>query len=263
VRASTSTSKSLRSLLVGLVIGHLFWKPRRKVVKELYLSSARPDQKLLQATQISQELEEWLENVPDDIRPGLMTSADTIYYVGIHQGPYWPKMQRFLIKCRHLHVKIMLFYPFFIHKEQLISQQLVPAEQICSAAEECKSAARELIRNLYWTYYHYPIYRTWGHNIIYVSLVVLVFLSDLAREPFEKRKTSENTELIKQAIEVLQTLEDCTVTQKLIPFVEKFSDSILSNSMSEPLRPDSNWMDTLDFSFSDFTAWLPKQMADY
>jgi hypothetical protein len=154
----------------------------RRVSTEIYLSRARPSEKLQQATDLENELEQWLSNLPEGIRP-LSESAEcsvadnSAFRIGPIRGPHYQQLQKFILRIRKsnltpgrqiltytgfLHVKIILFYLFFIKKEKIIAKESLPEEQLHSAVEKCRTAARSMIRILYWTYRMHHSFHTWS-----------------------------------------------------------------------------------------------------
>ncbi|KAF2663807.1 hypothetical protein BT63DRAFT_112372 [Microthyrium microscopicum] len=236
----------------------------RKVSAEIYLSRARPEEKLRRALQIESELDQWLNNLPLIIRPPSASSVESLQNSGNMRSPYWPRLQMLTLKIRYLHVKVILFYLFFIHREKLVAKGLIPADQIYPAVEKCRSAARDMIKVLHWTYRMHYFYRTWGHNTTYIALGLLVFLSDLAQESPDVRKSSPHIEYINQSLEVLDTIEECSVAHKIGHFVADYSSSLLGDSTeAKQQQVDQSLLNVPGLPFTDFATFLQGYNGDY
>jgi hypothetical protein len=77
----------------------------RKVSAEIYLSRTKPNEKLQRAIELESELEKWLTSLPTDIKPPSESadppcSENVIYSVGTIRGPYWPQLQKFILRIR-------------------------------------------------------------------------------------------------------------------------------------------------------------------
>ena len=70
----------------------------RKVSADIYLSRAQPDEKLRRATQIEHELDDWLTNIPEIIRPPLGSSVEAMQSAENIQNVYWPRLQMLTLK---------------------------------------------------------------------------------------------------------------------------------------------------------------------
>jgi hypothetical protein len=70
----------------------------RKISAEIYLSRARPDEKLRRATQIELELDQWVSNLPAIIRPPLGSSVEAMQSVENIRSAYWPRVQMLTLK---------------------------------------------------------------------------------------------------------------------------------------------------------------------
>jgi hypothetical protein len=93
---------------------------------------------------------------------------------------------------------------------------------------------------------------------------LLVFLSDLAREPLEARKNSVHLEYINQSLEVLEAIEKCSVAQKISRFVAEFAASLLGDdTASRQLQTDPSLLAVPGLPISDFAAFLSSYTGDY
>jgi hypothetical protein len=114
-------------------------------------------EKLNQARHLELNMDEWVAQLPPRIRP---TSTREVPSTGTLRDPYWPKLQMLVLRIRYLHVKTVLFYPFFLHVEKKLKGQDTPPELI-SAAENCKDSAIAMIKIIHFTYRVHIFYRTW------------------------------------------------------------------------------------------------------
>jgi hypothetical protein len=113
--------------------------------------------KLNQARHLELKMDEWVAHLPPRIRP---TSTREVAPAGTLRDPYWPKLQMLILRIRYLHVKTVLFYPFFLHAEKKLKDQDAPPELI-AAAENCKDSAIAMIKIIHFTYRVHHFYRTW------------------------------------------------------------------------------------------------------
>jgi hypothetical protein len=70
----------------------------RRVSADIYLSRAQPDEKLRRATEIEIELDQWLRNIPDIIRPPLGSSVEAMQSAENIRSAYWPRLQMLTLK---------------------------------------------------------------------------------------------------------------------------------------------------------------------
>ena len=103
-----------------------------------------------------------------------------------------------------------------------------------------------------------------GHNTTYIALGLLVFLSDLSREPLEVRKYSLNVGYINQSLEVLEAIEECSVAQKISHFVAEFSASLLGDSTTE-MQPQTerSLLAVPGLPVPDFVAFFSANPGEY
>jgi hypothetical protein len=79
----------------------------RRVSTEIYLSRARPNEKLQQATDLESELEQWLSSIPEGIRPLSESTECTLsdnaaYRIEPIRGPHYQQLQKFILRIRKM-----------------------------------------------------------------------------------------------------------------------------------------------------------------
>jgi hypothetical protein len=132
-------------------------KIMREISVGMYHRRSTLGDKLNQATHLERTMDEWLAQLPPRIRP---SSCQEVAPIGTLRDPYWPKLQMLILRIRYLHVKTVLFYPFFLHAEKKLKDLDTPPELI-AAAENCKDSAIAMIKLIHFTYRVHHFYRTW------------------------------------------------------------------------------------------------------
>jgi hypothetical protein len=128
----------------------------RKISVGMYHNRTTLVDKLNQANLLEHNIEEWVNQLPPKIRP---TSCPSELPQGTLRDPYWPKLQMLIMRIRYLHVKTVLFYPFFLHVEKKTKEE--PPAELVTAAEKCKDSAISMIKLIHFTYRVHHFYRTW------------------------------------------------------------------------------------------------------
>jgi hypothetical protein len=103
-----------------------------------------------------------------------------------------------------------------------------------------------------------------GYNTTYIALGLLIFLSNLAREPREMRENSIHMTHISQSLEVLQAMQDCSVAQKIGQFVTEHTAALLGDAAtSDEQHSDPALLAVANFPFGDLTSFLSGHTEGY
>ena len=130
-----------------------------RIRHELYIpvspATSNPALALQYAASIEQELDDWLRNLPDAIRPQRGTSQQTSLKSA--KEPQYVKKQKLVLGIRYHNLRILLFGSFLLRVRN--RRDITPAAQQC--IQKCLDSAKETIDTIYETYRHHDFFRTW------------------------------------------------------------------------------------------------------
>ncbi|QDS67984.1 hypothetical protein FKW77_009220 [Venturia effusa] len=209
----------------------------RDVTARVHHNAVKLTERLVQASKLEHDLYEWLAQLPEQIRP--TTGTDVLNSGSIHDQQ-WTRLQRFVLNIRYLHVKMVLFHPFFQLATKASSKsKLSPG--LIEAAEKCVESAVMMIRVIHDTYRTHHFMRTWYYNTVYLSFGMSVLLVYELKKPFPCRWDYDLLLYIEQSLDALETMKECRVALKTASFAREFLDKLrIQQSNAPSLVPDND-----------------------
>lgn len=151
----------------------------------------------------------------------------------------------------YLHAKVALYYPFFLHLEQM-RQLAASVPEVVMAASKCTEASRVLIREVFRAYKTHILQRTWYENITttvscltvlrsyysaYIFRAFAVVLTNLTRLNGMARQTSPDRDSVVQALHVLDALDNNDATRRIANFAREYLTLLAKSGIVEPPSP--------------------------
>lgn len=138
----------------------------RKVSVQIYHSKISFHEKMQRALQIKAEMDRWLVQLPDRIKPDIWGRQTSL------RDPKWARRQRlvlgirkcggyslpFLMRTGYCNVKTLLFRPFL--RNHIHNLEDTPPE-IRGPISKCLDSAKKTIEVIYNTYRAHSFFRSW------------------------------------------------------------------------------------------------------
>ncbi|TID17494.1 putative c6 transcription protein [Venturia nashicola] len=208
----------------------------RDVTASVHQKAIKVAERLSQASKLEQELNGWLAQLPEKIRP---TSGTDVLNSGSIHDQQWTKLQLFVLNIRYLHVKMVLFHPFFQLATKAGSKsKLSPG--LIEAAEKCVESAVKMIRIIHDTYRTHHFMRTWYYNTVYLSFGMSVLLVYELRRPFASHWDYRLLLHIEQSLDVLETMKECKVAKKTANFAREFLHILRKQQSTSEILPGND-----------------------
>ena len=170
------------------------------------LSKKSLREKIATANEIETEMDRWLLNLPDMIRPDMKQTQG----VRILKDPKWARRQRLVLQIRYCNVKMILYRPFLAYAAQ--SDQRIPPLLEFTLAK-CVDAAKRTIEIMHTTFCNHVFFRSWWYNTTYILYAASIILS-YATQTAPSNEKEELFHLIDMSIEVLEAMDECFVASK-------------------------------------------------
>ncbi|KAK0108714.1 hypothetical protein ONS96_002561 [Cadophora gregata f. sp. sojae] len=236
----------------------------RRVYREIYLTSAAPEHKLSAAQLIEYELEQWLDNLPPEIRP-MRTFASSRASISMRDARFM-KRQRLFLSIRYHNVRILLL-AFSLTNRRLMEPK--DATLCKENVTKCLESGKETIETIHETYRNHVYFRTWFYNTTYTLFAVSTLLIYIVYEASEPEKLVLFP-LVDMAISILDTMEDCIVARKAANLIRRASerakegpkssnDHVMNEQSIDGIvydssRTFSNWGDPLNLVNGDLDS---------
>ncbi|KAL3476845.1 hypothetical protein BJX99DRAFT_270197 [Aspergillus californicus] len=184
-----------------------FARITRKVSVQIYHRRLTLSEKLSLALAIEAEMDAWIMQLPDHIRPDFVTGES----VGRNalRDPKWARRQRVVLGIRYYNVKMLLFRPFLshfttdtasfpirthpsphlLHKTVSGSPQRLDPEpeqtelqsKLSETITKCLDAAEKTIAVIHDIYRLHTFFRCWWYNTTYVTFATSTILLPLSK----------------------------------------------------------------------------------
>ncbi|KAK5214062.1 hypothetical protein LTR99_005309 [Exophiala xenobiotica] len=200
----------------------------REVSRFVFLPARSISQRIQRADEIEEEMEQWVNSLPDMIRPQLHNLSDSL---GTMTDAHWAKKQRHTLKFRYFNVKMVLFRPFLLHAARTQRSSMGGAAELDQPVSKCVSAARNTITFMHHMYCSATYFRTWWYNLnytLYAATIIVGYLTKLATEI----ERSELLGLISMSIEILNAMDEHVVAKK--------ASAILQQASAQMQHPEEN-----------------------
>ncbi|KAL5333365.1 fungal-specific transcription factor domain-containing protein [Aspergillus crustosus] len=167
-----------------------FARITRKVSVQIYHRRLTLPEKLSVALAIEEELDTWMAQLPDRLRPDFITGVDEDVDKARNdlKDPKWARRQRLVLGIRYYNVKMLLFRPFLRHSGssldhrsgQASDAESFLAKQISETVTKCLDAAERTIAVIHDIYRVHTFFRCWWYNITYVTFATSTLLLPLS-----------------------------------------------------------------------------------
>ncbi|KAI0121708.1 fungal-specific transcription factor domain-containing protein [Xylariales sp. AK1849] len=187
----------------------------RRICLGIYLPETITANTVSLAYKLEQELDEWVESLPQAIRPKQSTfqplSLKSI------RDPQWAKRQRLVLGIRYHNLRVLTFGSLLLTSS---SEERRSLPGIREGIQKCLESAKETIDTIYVTYQYHDFFRTWFYNTTYTvfaASVLLVYIMKEAREG----EMEPLLRMVGMAIEILETMDECVVALKAARLLQK------------------------------------------
>ncbi len=191
----------------------------REVSSFVFLPARPISQRIKHADEIEGGMEQWVNSLPDLIRPQLHDLSDSL---GTMTDANWAKKQRHTLQFRYFNVKMVLFRPFLLYAARTQRSSTEWAAELDQPVSKCVSAARSTIRFMHHMYCSATYFRTWWYNLnytLYAATIIVGYLNKLASET----ERSELLGLISMSIEILNAMDEHVVAKKASAILQQAS----------------------------------------
>ncbi|KAI8183021.1 putative transcriptional regulatory protein [Colletotrichum sp. SAR 10_86] len=210
----------------------------RSICLGIYLPETTVPRTVTLAHQIDQDLQKWVESLPEPIRPTGTVQPRSLKSAKEAQ---WMKRQRLVLTMRYLNLKILLFGSILLTSTSA-ERASIPGSH--EGIQTCLESAKQTIEIIYQTYQHHDFFRTWFYNTTYTVFAASMILVYVTQEAVES-ELQPLLKLVGMAIEILETMDECVVAlrsakllHKAIEKAEKkFSASTPSAAMIPAMPP--------------------------
>ncbi|KAH7159517.1 fungal-specific transcription factor domain-containing protein [Dactylonectria estremocensis] len=190
-----------------------FSRITRALCLGIYLSDLSLPELLARANQLEQDLNRWVDSVPEAIRPSRIFSRKTSLK-SVKDAQY-AKRQRLVMTIRYHNLRILMFGSLLINSSPGDRASVPCSEGI----QKCLDSAKQTIDIIYHVYQHHDFFRTWFYNITYISFatsIILVYLGQGASDS----EVQSLSGFIEMAVEILDTMDECVVATKAAAIIQ-------------------------------------------
>ncbi|KAK2804761.1 hypothetical protein FQN51_001402 [Onygenales sp. PD_10] len=217
----------------------------RKVSIGIYHSNSPVEDTISLALEIEEELDLWLRNLPDNIRPSPLRPP----HMGALKEPKWCRRQRLVLEIRYHNVKMLLFRPYLSYYIQ--NQKLAP-DIVKTVVDKCLSSARRTIEIMYDTFRVHVFFRTWFYNCVYCSFAVSILLLYTIR--VENSLVPANIRFVEMAVEILEAMDESVVARKSAEIIKHYLGEAQNSGIPAPPAGANIGFQLYDYSFSQDMA---------
>ena len=206
----------------------------RTISASMYTPSTSIDRRLELAAEIEQKMDEWLQTLPEAIKPQLNGSFQNITMT---REPMWAKKQKHTLRFRYHNCMMVLYRPFLLYTNRKSAQGTNNNHRINRAVSKCVASARSTIQFMHHMYSTASYFRTWWYNTtytLYASAIILGYSSGVTT-------TNEKAELqglIDMSIQVLHSMDEHVVARKAASLVQHTWNS--AQVLPNPADPKHN-----------------------
>ncbi|KAL2811459.1 fungal-specific transcription factor domain-containing protein [Aspergillus cavernicola] len=220
-----------------------FARITRKVSVQIYHRRLTLSEKLTVALAIEAELDTWMAQLPDHIRPDFVSP---VVARNALRDPKWARRQRVVLGIRYYNVKMLLFRPFLghftsfqthhhHHHQHARQTEIEPKpdpdpESIdlqCKLTEtitKCLDAAEKTISVIQDIYRLHTFFRCWWYNTTYVTFATSTLLLSLSKSKSIPTLNPDIDQLhlrqsVEKAIDILEATDECVVARKCVEII--------------------------------------------
>ncbi|KAI1848414.1 hypothetical protein JX266_005720 [Neoarthrinium moseri] len=128
----------------------------RSICLGIYLPETITPRTVALAYQLEQDLDRWVESLPESIRPRQST-AGPLPLKSV-RDPQWAKRQRLVLGIRYHNLRILTFGSLLLTSS---SNERSSLPGLREGIKKCLDSAKETIDTIYVTYQHHDFFRTW------------------------------------------------------------------------------------------------------
>ncbi|KAK2739894.1 hypothetical protein FQN55_009067 [Onygenales sp. PD_40] len=176
----------------------------RKVSIGIYHSNSPVEDTISLALEIEEELDLWLRNLPDNIRPSPLRPP----HMGALKEPKWCRRQRLVLEIRYHNVKMLLFRPYLSYYIQ--NQKLAP-DIVKTVVDKCLSSARRTI------------------EIIFAVSILLLYTIRV-----ENSLVPANIRFVEMAVEILEAMDESVVARKSAEIIKHYLGEAQNSGIPAP-----------------------------
>ncbi|KAB5543092.1 fungal-specific transcription factor domain-containing protein [Coniochaeta sp. 2T2.1] len=231
----------------------------RRIRHELYVpespATRNPTLALQYAASIEHELDSWLRNLPEVIRPERGSNQQASLKSA--KEPQYVKKQKLVLGIRYHNLRILLFGSFLLRAGD--QRNTTPAAQHC--IQKCVDSAKETINIIYETYRHHDFFRTWFYNTTYTVFAASMILLYMAQagtnnNPSELEPLSRYVEM---AVEILEVMDESVIAVKSAGMIRRAVERVKApppppGLAATPVAPMGQQQDLLE---NNNDMWLP------
>lgn len=136
-----------------------FSRITKSVCQKVYLSDQSVSQLMDMIAQIEECLEQWLQRLPETIRPSITKPARQQSSLRRARDAQWVKRQRLVLNIRYHNLRILLFGSLLLKTNNSEHSSIPGSENIIM---KCLDSAKETINIIYHVYEHSDFFQTWS-----------------------------------------------------------------------------------------------------
>ncbi|KAM6529314.1 hypothetical protein FALCPG4_007453 [Fusarium falciforme] len=192
-----------------------FARITKNVILHMYLADSELKQSIERARQLEQDLEHWLEALPEQIRPE--KSHVQARPLRATKEPQYAKKQRLVLKIRYHNVRTLLFGSFLTKPS--IATRSTSAE-LHEEVAKCIESAKQTIETIYETCQHHDFFRTWFYNTMYTLFATSIILIYIPQES-GKDELAYLFKLVEMALEILEVMDESVVAMEAAKVIRR------------------------------------------
>ncbi|KAB5518851.1 fungal-specific transcription factor domain-containing protein [Coniochaeta sp. 2T2.1] len=227
----------------------------RRIRHELYVpespATRNPTLALQYAASIEHELDNWLQNLPEVIRPQRGASQQTSLKSA--KEPQYVKKQKLVLGIRYHNLRILLFGSFLLRAGD--QRNTTPAAQQC--IQKCCDSAKETIDIIYETYRHHDFFRTWFYNTTYTvfaASMILLYMTQAGNN----NELEPLSRYVEMAVEILEVMDESVIAVKSAGMIKRALGRVKAPppppGPAAPAAPMGQLQDVLE---NNNDMWLP------
>ncbi|KAK8024710.1 polyketide synthase [Apiospora arundinis] len=206
----------------------------RTICQKLYISNTTDFDTVALATQIDKDLDNWLESLPQAIRPP--TQQHQSSSLRSAKDPQWVKRQRLVLSIRYHNLRILLFGSLLL-RTSATERRAIPGSQ--EHIQKCLYSAKQTINIIYQTYEHNDFFQTWFYNTTYTVFAASVILLYIIQEAPSDEDARSLFQLVGMAVEILEIMDECLVALEAAKLLRRAIEKAEKRSSSDTAGTDT------------------------
>ncbi|KAL2696214.1 hypothetical protein AAEP93_002628 [Penicillium crustosum] len=203
-----------------------FSRITKDICQNIYLSGVTVLRTVHLAYQIESNLEQWIETLPEEIRPTELSGG--LPSLSKARDQQWMKRQRLVLSLRYHNLRILLFGSFLLRSTPQ-DRASIPGSQ--EGVQKCLDSAKQTIDLIYQTYQHSDFFRTWFYNVTYTVFAASTILIYLAQETIPT-ETQPLLRLIDMAVEILLIMDECAYALEAAKLLRRAKEKAEARAMA-------------------------------